>query len=254
MKGFFKTLPLLLILSSCFTKKDWVYFQGQQNQQTELQNFDLKYQPNDLLSINVTSLDLDAARPFNLYVSSPLTDDNLILTTQLRQQTYLVDKNGRINFPILGSLTIGGLTRDAATQLLENKLKNYLKEPVVTLRLTNFRVSILGEVNMPGAYTIFNERISILEAIALAGDLTINGKRENVLLIREENGVMHKHYIDLRNDSFFNSKFFFLKPNDVLYIEPNTSKVRSSTDALRFTSISLSLITTITTILSILLR
>ena len=123
MKGFFKTLPLLLILSSCFTKKDWVYFQGQQNQQTELQNFDLKYQPNDLLSINVTSLDLDAARPFNLYVSSPLTDDNLILTTQLRQQTYLVDKNGRINFPILGSLTIGGLTRDAATQLLENKLK-----------------------------------------------------------------------------------------------------------------------------------
>ena len=149
---------------------------------------------------------------------------------------------------------MGGLSRDEATELLENKLREYLKDPVVTIRLFNFRISILGEVKLPGTYTIANERVNILEALALAGDLNITGKRSNLLLIREDRGVLTKNYIDLSSDSLFNSPYFYLRPNDVLYIEPNKSKVRSSTDVLRFTSIGLSLITTLTTILSILLR
>ena len=254
MKQLLYTTFLLLLISSCVTQQDWVYFQDESASKAKVQPFELRYQANDLLSINVTALDMDAARPFNLFVSSPNLMNNLSVTGQIRQQTYLVDEKGEINFPVLGKLTIGGLSREEATTFLENKLKAYLKDPVVTLRLTNFRISVLGEVNVPGIYTIVNERVSILEALALAGDLSINGKRANMLLVREEDGVLTKNYIDLRSDALFNSPYFYLKPNDMLYVEPNKSKVRSSTDALRFTSISLSVITTLTTILSILLR
>ena len=254
MKQLLYTTFLLLLMSSCVTQQDWVYFQDESASKAKVQPFELRYQANDLLSINVTALDVDAARPFNLFVSSPTSMKNMGLTGQLQQQTYLVDENGEINFPVLGKLTLGGLSREEATNFLEDELSVYLKDPVVTLRLTNFRVSILGEVNKPGTYTITNERVSILEALALAGDLSINGKRANLLLVREEDGVLTKNYIDLRSDALFNSPYFYLKPNDMLYVEPNKSKVRSSTDALRFTSISLSVITTLTTILSILLR
>ena len=215
---------------------------------------ELRYQANDLLSINVTALDMEAARPFNLFVSSPNTLDNMNVTGQIRQQTYLVDENGKLIPSVLGKLILGGLSRDEATIFLENELRTYIKDPVVTIRLTNFRVSVLGEVKPPGTYIVTNERVSILEAIALAGDLNITGKRKNLLLIREEGGVLTKNHIDLSSNLLFDSPFFYLKPNDILYIEPNKSKVRSSTDALRFTSISLSVITTLTTILSILLR
>ena len=244
----------MLFMSGCVSQKDWVYFQSDHTSKSNIKEFKLRYRPNDLLSINVTALDMDAARPFNLFVSSPNTVKNLGVNGQIQQQTYLVDEKGEINFPVLGKLNIGGLSRDEATSLLEKKLKTYIKDPVVTIRITNFRVSIIGEVNLPGIYSITNERVSILEAIALAGDLSITGKRQNVLLIREENGVLTKNYIDLTSDALFNSPNFYLNPNDVLYVEPNKSKVRSSTDAIRFTGISLSIITTITTILSILIR
>ena len=227
---------------------------GVNESNSNVKPFELRYQANDLLSINVTALDMDAARPFNLFVSSPNILNNLSVTGQIRQQTYLIDEKGEINFPVLGKITIGGLSRDEATDFLETKLKDYLKDPVVTLRLTNFRISVLGEVKLPGNYTILNERVSILEALALAGDLNITGKRANLLLIREEDGVLTKNYIDLTSNDLFNSQYFYLRPNDILYVEPNKAKVRSSTDALRFTSISLSVITTLTTILSILLR
>lgn len=254
MKKLLYSLFFALFISSCVTQQDWVYFQGDPNKFSNVEPFKLCYQQNDLLSINVTALDMDAARPFNLFVSSPNVLNNLNLTGQIRQQTYLVDEKGEINFPILGKLKLTGLSRDEATALLEKKLKLYLKDPVVTIRLTNFRVSVLGEVKLPGIYTITNERVSILEALALAGDLNITGKRDNLLLIREEDGLLTKNYIDLSSDNFFDSPYFYLKPNDIIYVEPNKSKVRSSTDALRFTSISLSVITTLTTILSILLR
>jgi len=254
MKDLLKILPFLLLISSCVTQKDWVYFQGDHKSSQHHPTFELRYQANDLLSINVTALDIEAARPFNLFVSSPNILNNLNITGQVRQQTYLVDQNGEINFPVLGKLKLGGLSREEATDLIENKLIAYLKNPVVTIRLTNFRVSVIGEVNKPGTYTINNERISLLEALSLAGDLSITGKRSNVLLIREEGGQIVKKHLDLRSVGLLNSSSFYLKPNDVLYVEPNAARVRSSTDALRFTSISLSVITTITTILSILLR
>ena len=254
MKHVLYLLPLILLTSSCVTQKDWVYFQGEPSAQTKIEAFELRYQANDLLSINVSALDMDAVRPFNLFVSSPNTSNKLTLTGQQQQQTYLVDDMGQINFPVLGKFTIGGMSRTEAINFLENKLQAYIKDPMVTLRLTNFKISILGEVNKPGTYTIANEQVSLPQALALAGDLSIAGKRANLLLLREEGGELTKNYIDLRSDALFDSPYYFLKPNDVLYVEPNASKVRSSTDALRYTSISLSVITTLTTIASILLR
>ena len=244
----------MLLISSCVTQQDWVYFQGESSVNINVQPFELRYQSNDLLSINVSALDIEAARPFNLFVASPNLLNNLNINGQIQQQTYLIDEKGQINFPVLGKLTLGGLSRDEATTLIETKLKAFVKDPVVTLRLTNFRVSVLGEVKLPGTYTITNERVSILEAIALAGDLNITGKRKNILLLRDEDGVLTKNYIDLSSNDLFSSPYFYLRPNDTIYVEPNKSKVRSSTDALRFTGISLSVITTLTTILSILLR
>ena len=254
MKHVLYLLPFILLMSSCVTQKDWVYFQGESTAQAKVQAFELHYQANDLLSINVSALDMDAAQPFNLFVSSPNTTNNLSLNGQLNQQTYLVDNSGEINFPVLGKLALGGMSRKEAIAFLENKLQAYIKDPMVTLKLTNFKISILGEVNKPGTYTITNEQVSLPQALALAGDLSITGKRANLLLLREEGGLLTKNYIDLRSDALFNSPYYFLKPNDVLYVEPNASKVRSSTDALRYTSISLSVITTLTTIASILLR
>ena len=254
MKQLVYLLSLLLLTSSCVTQQDWVYFQGESAAQEKVQAFELRYQANDLLSINVSALDMDAVRPFNLFVASPNTSNKLSLTGQQQLQTYLVDENGEINFPVLGKLTLGGMSRNEAIAFLENKLQAYIKDPIVTLRLTNFKISILGEVNKPGTYTITNEQVSLPQALALAGDLSITGKRANLLLLREEGGLLTKNYIDLRSDALFDSPYYFLKPNDVLYVEPNASKVRSSTDALRYTSISLSVITTLTTIASILLR
>ena len=242
-----------LLLSSCVTQKDWVYFHENSTVEEKIPSFELRYQPNDLLSINITAIDMDAAMPFNLYVTKQ-TNNRLVLNGQSQQQTYLVDEKGEINFPVLGKLRLGGLSRKEATDLIEAKLEAYLKDPLATIRLTNYRVSVLGEVNKPGTYLITNEQVSLPEAIALAGDLSINGRRTNILLIRKEGEVLTKNYIDLTSDSFLNSTYYFLKPNDVLYIEPNKAKIRSSTDALRFTSISLSVITTLTTIASILLR
>lgn len=254
MKQLLYTMFLLLLMSSCVTQQDWVYFQEESASKAKVQSFELRYQANDLLSINVTALDMDAARPFNLFVSSPTSMKNMGLTGQQQQQTYLVDKNGDINFPVLGKLTLGGLSRNEAIALMENKLQDYLKDPMVTLRLTNFKISVLGEVNRPGTYTIENEQVSLPQAIALAGDLSIKGKRTNLLLLREEGGVLTKTYIDLRSDAFFNSPYYYLKPNDVVYVEPNASKVRSSTDVLPYTNISLSVIIILTNLVNILLR
>jgi polysaccharide export outer membrane protein len=231
-----------------------VYFKEQSISPIKVQPFELRYQANDILSINVSALDVEAALPFNLFTSSPNITNNLNINGQLTQQTFLLDEMGEIIFPVLGRLKIGGMSRMEAIDFLEQKLQAYLKNPLVNIRLTNFRISVLGEVNRPGTYTIANEQVSLPEALALAGDLSINGKRANLLIIREESGILTKSYIDLGSNALFNSPYYFLKPNDVLYVEPNVSKVRSSTDALQYTSISLSMVTALTTIIAILLR
>jgi polysaccharide export outer membrane protein len=144
------------------------------------------------------------------------------------QQTYLVDVNGNIEFPVLGTLKLGGLDRVQATALIKNLLKEYIKDPIINLRTVNFKVTVLGEVHKPGSYTIQNDRVTILEALGLAGDLTIQAERKNMLVIREENGKKTYNRVDMTSEEFFNSSVYYLTQNDVIYVQPNNSRIKSS--------------------------
>ena len=217
------TVLAIMIFASCTTSKEVVYFQDEkisENDQVSVYK-DLIYKPNDLLTINVSGLDPDAVKPFNLPV---VAHSNSVIDAQgtLKMQTYLVDINGNIEFPVLGSIKLEGLTRAQATTLLKEKLSEYIKDPIVNIRLANFTITVLGEVNNPGSFTIQDERISLTEALGLAGDLTIYGKRENVFLIREDNGVKRFTKFDLTSIKVVNSPNYYLTQNDVIYVE--TSK------------------------------
>ena len=187
----------------------------------------MTYKPDDLITISVSALDMDAVRPFNLYVAAFRgTAGGITSTPSL--QTYLIDATGNIDFPVIGTVPIGGLSRKEATRLVTDKLLPYIKDPIVNIRITNFKISVLGEVNAPGTFNIPNERVTLPEALGLARDLSILGIRANILIIREVDGKITKNYIDLRTNALFSSPFYFLQQNDVVYVEPNKSRIKSS--------------------------
>lgn len=221
-------LTIIIILNSCGTRQDIVYFQNIDNAgiSNTLYNYDPAIRPDDMLTISVTALDQDAARPFNLFSSRFSIAEG---QSREEQQTYLVDSNGEIDFPVLGKIKLGGLNRLQSTELIKNMLKDYIKDPIVNIRIKNFKITVLGEVNRPGSFNIPNERITILEALGLAGDLTIQGLRNNVLVIREIEGKRETSRVDLTSQELFNSSFYYLIQNDVIYVEPNNSRVKSST-------------------------
>jgi polysaccharide export outer membrane protein len=224
-----KLTLIVIILNSCASREDVAYFQDEKiGDFTQPKLFyDLVYQPNDMLTIDVTALDPETVKPFNLAsvpYSVSLTDSR----TNMRMQTYIVDKNGNINFPVLGKVKIGGLTRQEATELLEAKITKYVKDPLVNIRITNFTITVLGEVNKPGSFIIQDEKATLAEALGLAGDLSIYGKRNNILLVREIEGVKKFSIIDLTSVRSLSSSTFGLKQNDLIYVEPNATKLRTS--------------------------
>ena len=141
---------------------------------------------------------------------------------------YLIDKDGMIDFPIIGKIKIAGLDRNEAIELLKNQLSVYIKKPIVNIRILNYKITVIGEVSKPGTFTIPNERITILEAIGIAGDLTITGKRNNVLIIRDIDGQKINFRVDLTKNELFKSPVYYLNQNDVVYVEPNRTKINSS--------------------------
>jgi polysaccharide export outer membrane protein len=168
-------------------------------------------------------------------------------------QLYLVDANGFIDFPVLGKIKVGGLTRSEALLLFQQKIAAYIKNPIVNLRIMNFKVSIQGEVTLPGTYPIASERVTLIEALSMAKDLTIYGKRDNILIIREINGVKSYNRVDITKADFINSPFYYLAQNDVVYVEPNKNKVNGSaigTNTGVIISITSLVITLITLIIS----
>ena len=216
-------ISLALLLGSCVSKQKMVYFQEIEGAdvQEKIQIYSPKIQIGDILSINVSAIDTEAAIPFNLYeTSSNYGTSNRI--------TYLVDAEGEINFPVIGKLKVTEFTTTQITNSLTKRLKEYLKNPIVNIRLVNFKVTVLGEVKAPGTYPVPNERISIIEAIGLAGDLTIQGERSTVLLVREQEGKRMFVTIDLTTKKLFNSPYYYLAQNDVVYIAPNKAKINSS--------------------------
>ena len=221
-------LLVILIVTSCASKKDVVYFQNAGNFETlvDRNSFTPKFKVDDLVSIHVSTLNEEASAPFNLYRGA--RTQRVGVATSPESVDYLVDQAGEIDFPVIGKLKIAGLSPEEVRVLLRDRLSEYLKDPIINIRLQNFTVTILGEVNKPGTYPVNGERITVLEALGLAGDLTIKGQRDNVMVIRDFDGTKVYNRIDLRSKEAMNSPVYYLTQNDVVYIEPNQSAVTSS--------------------------
>lgn len=222
---------VIALCTSCASKKDIIYFQDEPLDADVLMSEpkQLLYKPDDILTINVSAFDPETVRPFNLPVVSNNTGNVTSAQGMLQMQTYLVDYDGNIEFPVLGKIKVEGLTRTELTSLLVERISTMAKDPIVNVRLANFTITIIGEVSRPGTFTIQDERITVLEALGLANDLTIFGKRKNVLVIREVDGKKKFAKIDLTSINTVNSPVYYLQQNDVIYVEPNNAKIRSST-------------------------
>ncbi|MCD8202887.1 MAG: polysaccharide biosynthesis/export family protein [Prevotella sp.] len=225
---------LCLSLSSCGNTKNIAYFQNADTISLAASKglYDARIMPKDLLTITVSTTDPKVSTPFNLSVMNTLNSTGALSTSAGALQQYLVDNDGYINFPVVGQLKVGGLTKRECETLIRDQILPYVSEnenPIVTVKMASFKVSIAGEVKSPGVYTVDQEKISIIEALARAGDLTIYGRRENVLLIREdENGEKSTHRINLNDANIINSEFYYLQQNDYVYVEPNKVQANNS--------------------------
>jgi len=236
-------LPFIIIfcLTSCVQQKQIAYFQKALNQSDTIavaQAYIPKIQPGDILAIPIGSLNPVASSFFNPFSTMPVTQDNNSTSTQSTAavnaapalsptvaSSYLVDAEGKIELPLLGIIKIAGLTTSAARDTIKNRLKYYLKDPTVNVRLLNYKISVLGEVARPSVYVIPNETITLPEALSLAGDMTIFGKRDNVLVIRDVNGKKEFGRVNLNTREVYNSPYYYLHSNDVIYVEPSKGRI-----------------------------
>jgi polysaccharide export outer membrane protein len=219
---------ILLTMSSCVSKKEIAYFQNDEVTQSLKNNtFKITFKPNDLVQITVSALDTEAVKPFNLHaVTYATTTNNVVGTPQ--QQSYLIGNDGNIEFPLLGKLKLAGLTRTEAITLLKKRLSpDYVKNPTINIKISNFSITVLGDVKSPGKFIIPNERISVLEAVGLAGDLNISGIR-NIEVKREENNKVVTYNLDLKSNKIFTSPAYYLQQNDIIYIQPNKATSQSA--------------------------
>jgi polysaccharide export outer membrane protein len=230
---------LLLVMTAffvvgCGSQKDVPYFQNSQKVDLSQSQYlyDARIMPKDQLTITVSTTNDEAAVPFNLTVPTPYTTNSRSTYSQAMLQTYLVDNEGNINYPILVQIHVGGLTKSECEKMIQEKVKPFMaasENPIVTVRMTGYQISVIGEVARPGTFTVSREKISILEALAQAGDLTIYGQRKNVQLIREDaSGQKSIHTFDLTDADIINSPYFYLQQNDVVYVTPNKVKAQNS--------------------------
>jgi polysaccharide export outer membrane protein len=237
---------------SCASKKKVVYMQDidQTKSYDSSTLYEPKLQPDDLLSIIVSAENPELTVPFNM----PQIQGNYeINNNQNGIKTYLIDNFGYIEFPVIGKMKLGGLTRTEATSKLVTAVSEYITKPTVNLRILNFKVSVLGEVNKPSSFTLASERITLLEAISLASDLTIHGKRNNILIIREAEGKKTYNRIDITKSEFLNSPFYYLAQNDVVVVEPNKTRINASAVGPNVTA-TISALSVLVTVLVVLLR
>lgn len=236
--GFVFILIWVAALSSCKSYKDIAYFDDLPD---SLQVVNIKtaeysqpvIQSDDILSISIQTIDPQLAAPVNQSVTMPAIGSSSSSSIGSQQITgFLVDQNGEVELSMIGKVKLAGQTTHQARDLIKQKASLYYKQPSVQVRFANFKVTVIGEVAKPAAYTLPNENVSILDALGLAGDLTIFGKRENVLLVRDNNGEKQFVRFNLNKSEIFRSPYFYLKQNDVIYVEPNEGKA-ASTDAAR---------------------
>ena len=232
LKFHFPIIIALLLLSSCVSRKKMVYLEDIDNQKSydAATKYEPTLQPDDLLSIVVSAVNPEVVIPFNSSQiqgnSGPNSGQN---TSAQGGRTYLIDNQGFIDYPVLGKLKLGGLTRTQATDTVTKMVANYINDPSINLRILNYKISVLGEVGKPATYNfLLNERVTILEALSMAGDLTIYGKRNNILIIHEEEGKKTYTRIDITDANLLNNPAYYLAQNDVIIVEANKTKLNSS--------------------------
>lgn len=222
---------VLTIISSCVSTKDVPYMKNADIVDLTPSRglYDAKIMPKDLLTITVSTLNADASAPFNGGSTSIVAQGN---SNTASTQGYLVDNNGDIEFPLVGKIHVAGLTKTLCQEAIRERIAPYLaktERPLVTVRMSSYRITVLGEVKGPGVIPVTTEKISVLEAIASAGDLSIYGRRDNVMLIREDsNGQKSIHRLNLNDANIINSPYFYLQQNDVLYIQPNKAQASNA--------------------------
>ena len=260
MRKFGRIASLLLAMSAfagCVTQKQMTYFHEVDSSTADSVNkvFESQIDPvikaGDALAITVSALDMEAVVPYNLptvVFSNPGTDQ---LGTTPSLQYYLVDAAGKIEFPVLGSVNVLGLKTTEVAEVLEEKLSKQVKDPMVLVRLINAKITVMGEVNRPGQYTMPNGRMTLLDAIGAAGDLSIYGQRDNILITRETNGKLEFHRLNLNSDELFTSPYYYLQQNDVIYVSPNKVRAINSTNVSLWLSMVSTLASTATVIVTV---
>jgi len=249
---------LYVAVTSCTTSKKIIYFQNLDD--TQLKPLNTEYQAvikkDDRLTIVVSGPDKTVCAPYNLTINEMSTNGSVVTGGNPENSTigYLVDADGNIDFPILGKIHVEGMTRNDLVNYLTQEIGKDIKEPVVYVSFRNYKITILGEVQKPGTYTIDSEKINILQALGYAGDLSLTAKRDQVLLLREVDGVLTHHRIDLRDKEILESPYFYLQQNDVIYVLPSATRVASATTATGIWSVVLSSITTIIALIGFMSR
>ena len=228
------TALLLLAITSCGTSKSVAYIQNSDsiNYDNSRYLYDAKIMPKDQLTITVNTVNPEASTPYNLLLQNSYYQGRTMSSGGRTLMPYLVDNDGYINFPVIGRLKVGGLTKSECENMILEKIRPYMAEtenPVVTVRMSSYSVSVIGEVARPGSFQVAREKITILEALAQAGDLTIYGVRDKVKLIREDaTGKKEIHTLDLTNANIVNSPYYYLQQNDIVYVEPNKVKAQNA--------------------------
>jgi polysaccharide export outer membrane protein len=227
IKKLLSFITFLFLLTSCANKKDILYYQDiQSNSQSAINYLQNEILINDILYIKVDALIADSAKPFNIDIGT----GGMINADMFKLQGYLVSQEGTIVFPILGRIKVAGKTTIELQKMIAKMLndKGYIKDANVNVRVINSKVTILGEVKSPGTYSFDEQNISLNQAIGYAGDLTINGKRNDVILIRENNGTRTYVKLDLTSSDWFSSPYYYVKQNDVIIVNPNGPRVLTS--------------------------
>ncbi|WP_353132606.1 polysaccharide biosynthesis/export family protein [Pseudopedobacter sp.] len=215
-------LYLILFITACSPRRNLVYFSDLNKKSVDtgsvVNNVEPKIQPNDVLSITINTPSSESNNLFTLN-SSYMNKNGMV-----EREGYRVSKDGYVRLPVIGDIDVKGQTLEQAQQTIARRLNNYVKDPLVNIQFLNFRVTVIGEVNHPSTFTINNEKVNLLEALGMAGDMTVYGKRENVLIIRESEGKRIITRVNLNEKNVLNSPYFYLKQNDIVYVEPDKEK------------------------------
>lgn len=251
MQRKYAVLLLLVLFSSCRLNRNLVLFDNLRHNEVHqlpvAPDLEPRIQTNDLLRIWVSSMEPESNLLFNSGILLPAGGQGSAVADSKFNDGYLVDAQGNIHFPVVGEIHLLGLTKRQATEKLAQILRKFVKDPVVTIRFLNFQVTVLGEVTSPNTFTIPTERVNVLEALGMAGGMTAFGRRENVLIIREENGVRTSIRLNLNGKDVLSSPYYHLRKNDIVYVEPHNQALAAQTSPFnRFIPIIISAMSALT--------